>query len=319
MPAACGRAQASLRSLPPTQTGVKNECCVRLGGAATGLAAGAIMPAPPQAQRPGTSAAFTREAAAVLKNRMKAKIKAGEPVFGISIMFPSPHLVEIIGLLGFDWVLIDCEHGSMGPEAVEALALAAERHGMAPIVRPEVNRPDLIARYLDRGCMGVQVPHVMTKADAEAAVRAVKFAPEGMRGLARGTRAGDYGFLGDGPDMVRALNEETLVCVQIEDREALDNLDEILTADGVDVFFVGPSDLSQSLGHPGNRSHPEVRAAIADAFARIHAAGKASGTPGDAAAAAEHVKQGILYHYTHSQNLIAASGRAYLEAVGRGA
>ncbi|MCH7642604.1 MAG: 2-dehydro-3-deoxyglucarate aldolase, partial [Chloroflexi bacterium] len=189
----------------------------------------------------------------MLKNHMKAKIKAGEPVFGISIMFPSPHLVEIIGLLGFDWVLIDCEHGSMTVESVEILALAAERHGMAAIVRPEVNRPDLIARYLDRGCMGVQIPHVITRADAEAAVRAVKFAPEGMRGLARGTRAGDYGFLGDGPDMVKALNDETLVCIQIEDREALDNLDEILEADGVDVFFVGPSDLSQSLGHPGDR------------------------------------------------------------------
>jgi 4-hydroxy-2-oxoheptanedioate aldolase len=253
----------------------------------------------------------------VLKNKMKAKIKAGEPVFGISIMFPSPHLVEIIGLLGFDWVLIDCEHGSMTAENVEVLALAAERHGMAPIVRPEVNRPDLIAKYLDRGCSGVQIPHVITRADAEAAVRAVKFAPEGMRGLARGTRAGDYGFLGDGPDMVKALNDETLVCVQIEDREALDNLDDILKAEGVDVFFVGPSDLSQSLGHPGDRSHPEVKAAIDDAFARIHAAGKSSGTPGEAAAAAEHVKQGILYHYTHSQNLVAASGRAYLKAVGR--
>jgi 4-hydroxy-2-oxoheptanedioate aldolase len=253
----------------------------------------------------------------VLKNKMKAKIKAGEPVFGISIMFPSPHLVEIIGLLGFDWVLIDCEHGSMTAENVEVLALAAERHGMAPIVRPEVNRPDLIAKYLDRGCQGVQIPHVITREDAERAVRAVKFAPEGMRGLARGTRAGDYGFLGDGPDMVKALNDETLICVQIEDREALDNLDDILKTDGVDVFFVGPSDLSQSLGHPGDRSHPEVQSAIEAAFAKIHAAGKASGTPGEASAAAEHVKQGILYHYTHSQNLIAASGRAYLKAVGR--
>jgi 4-hydroxy-2-oxoheptanedioate aldolase len=253
----------------------------------------------------------------VLKNKMKAKIKAGEPVFGISIMFPSPHLVEIIGLLGFDWVLIDCEHGSMTAENVEMLALAAERHGMAPIVRPEVNRPDLIAKYLDRGCSGVQIPHVITRADAEAAVRAVKFAPEGMRGLARGTRAGDYGFLGDGPDMVKALNDETLVCIQIEDKEALDNLDDILLAEGVDVFFVGPSDLSQSLGHPGDRSHPDVQSAIEEAFKKIHAAGKSSGTPGEAAAAAKHVEQGILYHYTHSQNLIAASGRAYLKAVGR--
>ena len=82
------------------------------------------------------------------------------------------------------------------------------------------------------------------------------------------------------------------------------------------MFFVGPSDLSQSLGHPGDRSHPEVKAAIGLAFKKIHAAGKASGTPGEAAAAAEHVKQGILYHYTHSQNLIASSGRAYLKTVG---
>src|SRR3972149_5378840 len=148
-------------------------------------------------------------------NRMKARIKAGEPVFGVSVMFPSPQIVEMIGELGFDWVLIDCEHGSMSPESAELMCLAAERRGITPIVRPEINRPEVLMRYLDRGAMGLQVPHVNTKAEAIAAVRAMKYHPLGDRGLARGQRSTGFGITGGSiARYTEGSNSETPVCGQ---------------------------------------------------------------------------------------------------------
>ena len=254
----------------------------------------------------------------MLPNRMKAKVAAREPVFGVSVMFPSPQVVEMIGEIGFDWVLIDCEHGSMSPETAELMCLAAERHGMTPIVRPEASRPEVLMRYLDRGAMGLQVPHVNTKAEAVAAVRAAKYYPLGDRGLARGQRSTGYGLAGGSiAEYTAASNRETLVCVQIEEKEALDNLADILTVEGVDVFFVGPTDLSQSLGYPGQRDHPVVKRAVDAAFERIHTAGKAAGTTCSADDVAANVKNGILYHYTHVATFMSYYGRHFLKQAGR--
>jgi len=249
-------------------------------------------------------------------NRMKQKIEAGEPVFGVSLMFPSPEVVEMIGELGFDWVMLDGEHGSISPSSVGALVMAAEIRGITPIVRPAENNAALIGRYLDRGAMGVQMPHVKTKQEAEAAVSACRYHPEGARGLAGG-RMADFGFGTPIPEYAREANDNTLVCIQIEDVAAVDNLDEILTVDGVDVFFIGPTDLAQSMGHPGNNSHPEVQRVIAETFDRIHAAGKASGTPGAAEEAAKHVGAGILYHYTHIPTFMSTYAAHFMKTVGR--
>ncbi len=249
----------------------------------------------------------------IQKNRMKAKIKAGEPAFGVSVTFPAPELVEMIADAGFDWILIDCEHGSHDLDSVLAMTMACEVSGVTPIVRPPVNQPEVILRFLDRGALGVQVPHVNTKEEAIAAVRAVKFHPEGERGLGGGRKALGMSVA----EFVEASNRETLVCIQIEHREAVDNLDEILTVDGVDVFFIGPSDLSQSMGYPGQRDHPEVRAAIDDAFEKIRAAGKASGTPGGPQETAEHIEKGVLYHYTHVPTMVATYSERFFKAVRR--
>src|SRR5690348_5905894 len=100
---------------------------------------------------------------------MKAKLAAGEPAFGVSVMFPSPQVVEILGALGFDWVLLDCEHGSLTPESVELLAMAAEASGMTPIARPATRSAEHISQVLDRGVLGVQVPHVVTAEHARQA------------------------------------------------------------------------------------------------------------------------------------------------------
>lgn len=249
----------------------------------------------------------------IQKNRVKAKIKAGEPAFGVSVMFPAPEMVELIAGAGFDWIMIDCEHGSHDYASVLEMVLACEVSGVTPIVRPPVNRPDVILRYLDRGAMGVQVPHVNTKDEAVAAVRAVKFHPEGDRGLGGGRKL--YGM--STSEFVEASNRETLVCVQVEHEEGVRNLDEILTVDGVDVFFIGPSDLSQSMGYPGQRDHPAVRSVIDGAFRKIVDAGKAPGTTGGPDEIASNLDRGVLYHYTHVPTMVGSYAATFFEAAGK--
>lgn len=249
-----------------------------------------------------------------MQNRMKEKIASGEPAFGVSMMFASPQLVEMVGHAGFDWVLLDCEHGSIGPGDLELMAMAADAVGITPIARPRSNAASEIQAVMDRGAMGVQVPHVITKADAERAVAAVKFGPEGARGLAAGTRPDRWGLGAKMTDFVAEANAASLVCVQIEDREALPNVQEILTVPGIDVFFIGPSDLSQSLGFPGNAKAPPVAEAIQETLAKIKAAGKAPGMPAATDAVAEAVGNGCLYIYTHLPKLLGAGASAYLKA-----
>jgi len=249
---------------------------------------------------------------------MKDKIRAREPAFGVSMMIPSPQMVEMVGRLGFDWVLIDCEHGTISLETVELMVMAAEASGLTPIARPWRNSEDAILRLMDRGVMGVQVPHVNTAADAQRAVEAVKYHPLGARGLAAGTRPAGYGLDVSPAAYAEWANRETLVCVQLEEAEALRNIYEILKVEGVDVFFVGPSDLSQSMGYPGQTTHPEVRAAIDGAFAAIVAAGKAPGSAGGSEAIVDHLQKGCLYVYTHVPKLLSGATTAFFEAV-RGA
>src|SRR5690348_575399 len=212
-------------------------------------------------------------------NLMKAKLKAGAPALGCSLMFPSPQIVEMLGYAGFDWVLLDCEHGSLSPADVELMAMAADAAGITPIARPRTNAAADIQMVMDRGVMGVQVPHVNTAEDARRAVDAVKFGPTSLRSLAAGTRPDRWGFGGKMADFADAANADSLVCVQFEHPKALENIDSILEVEGVDVFFIGPSDLSQAMGHPGNPGAPPVAAAIDNALKRIVAAGKTPGMP----------------------------------------
>ena len=248
-------------------------------------------------------------------NQLKQKLLAGRPAFGVSVMFPSPHVVDMVGRLGFDWVLIDCEHGSISLESVELMVMAAEASDITPIVRPPVNSSEAILQVMDRGAMGVQVPHVNTADDATRAVEAVKYHPLGERGLAAGVRASSYGYGTSMSEYAEAANRETLVCVQLEEAEAIDNVDEILQVDGVDVFFIGPSDLSQSLGFPGRPDTPVVREAMDQTFAKIVAAGKVPGSAGNSAATQRYLDQGVRYLYTHFTTLLASGVETFRDEV----
>jgi 2-keto-3-deoxy-L-rhamnonate aldolase RhmA len=247
------------------------------------------------------------------QNRMKEKLKAGEPVFGVSVMIPSPQIVEMVAAAGFDWVLLDCEHGTLTLESVELMAMAAEASGITAIARPVTRSAEHILQVLDRGVMGVQVPHVNTAAEARDVLAAVKYHPAGKRGLAAGTRAAVYDSHGTLADYVKAANEATLIAIQLEDREAIENIDELLKVDDIDVFFIGPSDLSQSMGYPGNPKAPPVAEAIESSFRKMVAARRTPGTPATAENVRETIDKGVRYIYTHLPRLLSGSAKAYLK------
>ncbi|HLW59261.1 MAG TPA: aldolase/citrate lyase family protein [bacterium] len=249
-----------------------------------------------------------------MRNLMKAKLLAGQPARGVSVMIPSPQIVEMLGRLGFDWVLIDCEHGTISRESVEEMVRAAEASGITPLARPAGNHAEAILHVLECGALGVQVPHIRTAGDARRVVEAVKYHPLGSRSLAASTRPAGYGLGVPMAGYVEAANRETLVCVQLEDEEGLRHLDEMLEVEGVDVFFVGPSDLAQSMGYPGRPEVPEVQQAMAQAFAHIAASGRVAGSTCRADTVRDRVRQRVLYLYTHLPALLAAGAAPVLGA-----
>jgi 2-keto-3-deoxy-L-rhamnonate aldolase RhmA len=245
-------------------------------------------------------------------NQMKARLQAGKPALGCSIMIPSPQMVEMAAHAGFDWVLIDMEHGTIGLETAELMCMAAEARGITPIVRPRNNASAEITSVMDRGAAGVQVPHINTADDARRALAAVKFGPGDNRGLAAGTRPDSYGLANAMPDFVRDANAQSLVCIQLEHAKAIENVDALLAVDDIDVYFIGPSDLSQSMGHPGNPKAPPVKDAIDKTLARIVAAGKAPGMPATADNLQQVIASGVRYIYTHLPKLFGAGANAFL-------
>lgn len=191
------------------------------------------------------------------KNVTKEKLINGEVVIGTFVTFPSATIVEICGHAGFDFVILDAEHGPLTPGSCEDLVRAADVTGMTPIVRVTRNHPKDILRYLDIGALGVQIPMVRTAEDARRAVEAVKYYPLGQRG-AGGARASAWGMRGGFGQYMIDSNRETMVIIQIETQEAVENISSILSVEGVDAILIGRLDLSQSLGVPGKTDDPLV-------------------------------------------------------------
>lgn len=204
-------------------------------------------------------------------NRTKAKLLRGEVVVGCALTYPDPELVELIGAAGFDFVRFEGEHGPLDLVALEHLVRAAELWELTPGARvPDAGH---LLRYLDRGVSALTVPHVETRAEAEAAVRAAKHHPLGARGHNAGGRPSRYGFEQRPPrEYYNHLNAETLLIALIETEEGLRNAAAIAATPGIDMIDVGPSDLAQSLGLPGD-------AAVWEAVETIVAAAVAAGKP----------------------------------------
>ena len=228
-------------------------------------------------------------------NATKAKLNKGEVVFGAIISRHAPDLVELFGALGYDFVMIDCEHGPMNLDEVEHMVRAAEVFGITPIARIPDHSDSTILRYLDRGVQGIIVPHVDTRDEADAIARAARYYPEGHRGVGGG-RVHDYSVGVSREDSTRQVNAETLVIPMIEDTLAVENLEEILKVQGVDILHVAAGDLGQSMGNPGQS---EVRQVMSEVIPKIRAAGKFVGvggnSPADAKGVAEFIKLGANF------------------------
>ncbi len=192
-------------------------------------------------------------------NPLKHRLAKGEPVVGHWISLPSPSIMELMASYDPDWLLIDTEHGPADWERVEDLLRAMKGTNVVPLIRVTANDPALIKRALDRGAYGVLVPLVSNAEQARAVVAAAKYPPDGVRGVA-GTRVNRFGT--DLPDYFAQWNSQVLVMCQVETIEALENIDAIAAVPGVDVLFIGPNDLSASLGHFRKFDHPEYLAAV---------------------------------------------------------
>lgn len=192
-------------------------------------------------------------------NSTKEKLRSGGTVYGCFVRYPNAALVEVLGYCGWDFIVFDGEHGTIEPADCEQMVRAAELQGVTPIIRVPVNLPHVILRFLDTGAQGLHVPMVRSAADAEAVVQSVKYQPRGSRGLAS-VRAADYAQRIPFSQYVAQANAETLVVVHIETEDAVVRLPEIVRVDGLDVVFIGPTDLSNSVGVPGDLQHPKVQA-----------------------------------------------------------
>lgn len=206
-----------------------------------------------------------------MKNKLKSRLKAGEQTYGVWMSVESPIVTELLSTLGFDWFVFDTEHNPIEIYQVQTLMQAMRGNQTTPLVRVVWNDLVPIKRALDVGAYGVVVPWVNTRQEAEMAVKACRYAPRGLRGCGP-RRAAMFDS-----EYLKTADEELLVIAQIETKTAVENIDEILSVDGIDVSYIGPADLSASYGHLGNMSHPEVQQAIDRVFDASEEAGVAKG------------------------------------------
>ncbi len=207
------------------------------------------------------------------KNKFKQALRERQQL-GVWSTLSSNLLAELLGACGFDWMLLDTEHSPNELPGLITQLQALSGSRTSAVVRPAWSDMILVKRILDAGAQSLLFPNVQSADEARAAVSYTRYPPDGIRGVSSGSRAAAYGL---NPNYVVSAQAEICVLVQIETGEALANLEEIASVDGVDGVFIGPADLAASLGHLGNAQHPDVQAAIDDAFRRLRAIGKPAG------------------------------------------
>jgi 2-keto-3-deoxy-L-rhamnonate aldolase RhmA len=245
---------------------------------------------------------------------LRPRIQAGETLLGCFLTWPPAGMVELLGLARFDFAVIDVEHGFHGIESIENLVRAADGLPMPAIVRPPRFDSDVVSRSLDAGAAGVLLPRIDGAASTRTAVENVKFPPEGRRGLG-GVRANRYGSQ-PLAEFVRQSNERTVVAVQIETSGALDEVASVASVPGVDVLFVGPNDLTQALGIPGEVEDRRYREALVRIAAASKESGRAAGIMvGRREQIPELIEMGYRFFTTSDRSLVLESARAWRGAV----
>ena len=245
------------------------------------------------------------------RNPAKAKLKAGGVVTAVGGVYTA-QMADFIGTTGVEGVWIEAEHGPVDFADIEDITRACDLWGMASIVRVGRAEANTIYRTLDCGAQGIVVPHINTREEAELVVDSAKYAPIGTRGMF-GTRQG-YGVA----DYLDHANDETFVCVLIEDIVAVENLDDILKVDHIDAFLVAPSDLAQSMGHLGHVEHSEVQAVIDRSIQRIVDAGRVPGHVGRIDSVASYIKKGVRFFNANLNEWITNGAAIYTDEVKKG-
>lgn len=241
-------------------------------------------------------------------NRVKQKLASGEHAYIVAGLTNADD-IDQFGPNAFDGVWLEGEHGNVNAVNLGDLTRACDLWGMTSVVRVNRNDQALIYRTLDCGAMGIVVPHVNSKAEAQNVVDGGKFAPIGHRGMF--TSRQGYGV----DNYFEVANSQTLLVVLIEDIKAVNNLDEILTVDHIDVFFVAPSDLATSMGYIGNHDHPFVQKTIDDTLARIQDAGRVAGTLALDDTVEKYVKAGVRFLLVGIGGWISSGAAAYKQRV----
>lgn len=250
------------------------------------------------------------------QNLLREKIGRGRCAIGVYPGIVSAELIEFFGLLGFDWVFIDGEHGGVDAPTCQTLIRAADRVGVGSLVRVPSADPSVILGYLETGALAITVPHISDPDQARAAVAAGRYPPSGIRGAGSTTPAADYGLTHTAAEYFVRANEHVWILPQIEDIDAVTNIREILAVPGVEGIVVGPGDLAASMGLPGQPGHPDVMAKVHNVMAEARSAGKHVGTvAGTPAAMNALIAKGADFMMCSALAVLAEAGRRFLSEV----
>jgi len=240
------------------------------------------------------------------ENKTKSKLKQGQPVYGVLSSSTDPYLAELIGLVGFDFYMLDAEHGPLTPAQAVSVARACDAVDVTPLVRVGQFDMKLVLQYLDAGMMGIMMPGLQTAIQIQQFVQGSKYPPDGNRGFGPG-RSANYmlGTPAEQAAYVAQANEQILILPQFEEIGLLDTLPELIVVPGVDGFVIGPRDLALSMGYADSANHPEVQQRIDDAIHIIRQAGLWVGiTAGNQAAAQQQIARGATIILTTVPGLI---------------
>jgi 4-hydroxy-2-oxoheptanedioate aldolase len=249
----------------------------------------------------------------IQENRTKSKLKAGQPVYGVISTSDDPQLAELFGLAGFDFYMLDAEHGLIDPVQAVNVIRSCERVNMTPLIRIGPRDPKLVLQYMDAGMMGVMMPGLESVDEIRMLVDAVKYPPLGKRGMGL-TRASGYVAVGnEAVEYINFTNKQTMVIPQFEDAKLIDRFEEMISLPGVDAVVFGPRDLSLNMGFPDGANHPEVQEMIDHVVSICKKQNVAAGiTAVSRADAAKQVARGMTMIVAIAQVVVAAGSKEFL-------
>jgi 4-hydroxy-2-oxoheptanedioate aldolase len=247
-------------------------------------------------------------------NLTKQKLSQNLPIYGVISTSDDPQLAELFGLAGFDYYMLDAEHGLLDPAQAVNVIRACERTNLTPLIRIGPKDPKLVLQYLDAGMMGVMMPGLETVEEVKMLVDAVKYQPFGKRGMGISRASAYTAYTGtSAPEYIKFSNENTMVIIQFEDDKLLPNFPAMCAVAGLDACIIGPRDLSLNMGFPDGPNHPEVQTVIDRAIAIMKQAGISAGiTAGTRADAARQVARGASMILAAAQSLVFSASKEFL-------